>query len=184
MSRFVRPGIGENENVNRPYTVLTAALLAFALAIPGVSAGLRHNSLLNKPAPAFALTSLDNQGIDLSALRGRVVLLNFWATWCAPCQVEIPHFIEWQAKYRDDGLTIIGISMDDDSEPVKSFVAKRNLNYPIVLGDEKLGLAYGGILGLPITYLVDRKGIVRARYMGETHLGAIEAAIRRLLRKP
>ena len=113
-----------------------------------------------------------------------MVLLNFWATWCAPCQVEIPHFIAWQSKYQADGLSIIGVSMDDDSAPVKSFVRKRGLNYPVVLGDEKLGLAYGGVLGLPVTYLIDRKGIIRGRYPGETHLPAMEAAIRLLLRTP
>ncbi len=166
----MRPGIGENENVKRLYTISTAILLAFALSIPAVAAAPHKNSLINKPAPALARGSVDNQGVDLSALRGRVVLLNFWATWCAPCQVEMPRFIEWQSKYEADGLSIIGVSMDDDSGPVKSFVQKRGLNYPVVLGDEKLGLAYGGVLGLPVTYLIDRRGIVRARYEGETHL--------------
>jgi cytochrome c biogenesis protein CcmG/thiol:disulfide interchange protein DsbE len=180
---LLRPGIGENESVNRLYTISTAILLAFALAIPAVPAVPRKNTLLNKPAPALARASVDDQRVDLSALRGRVVLLNFWATWCAPCQVEMPRFIEWQSKYQSDGLSIIGVSMDDDSAPVKSFVHKRGLNYPVVLGDEKLGLAYGGILGLPVTYLIDRNGIVRARYEGETHLAAMETAIRRLLRK-
>ena len=159
-------------------------VLAFVLAIAGVPAGARKNALVNKPAPTFARSTVDNQRVDLAALRGRVVLLNFWATWCAPCQVEIPRFIEWQSKYQADGLTVVGVSMDDDSEPVKSFVHKRGLNYPVVLGDEKLGLAYGGILGLPVTYLIDRNGIVRGRYPGETHLTAMEAAIRRLLHTP
>ena len=100
-------------------------------------------------------------------MRGRVVLLNFWATWCAPCQVEMPRFVAWQTKYKAEGLSIVGVSMDDNSEPVKALVGKRKLNYPVVMGDEKLGLAYGGVLGLPVTYLIDRQGIIRARYQGE-----------------
>jgi len=168
----------------RRFLTPIAILLAFALVIPAVPAVPRKNTLLNKPAPALARTSLDNRRVDLSALRGRVVLLNFWATWCVPCQAEMPRFIEWQSKYQGDGLSIIGVSMDDDSGPVESFVRKRGLNYPVVLGDEKLGLAYGGVLGLPVTYLIDRKGIVRARYEGETHLTAMESALRRLLRTP
>jgi peroxiredoxin len=93
----------------------------------------------------------------------------------------MPRFAQWQDKYKADGLSIVGVSMDDDSEPVKSFLRKRKLNYPIVMGDETLGLAYGGILGLPVTYLIDRQGMIRARYQGKTKLDAMEAAMQRLL---
>lgn len=151
-------------------------------AVVTVGAAPHKDALLNNPAPEFTRSTLENERVDLSALRGRVVLLNFWATWCGPCQVEMPRFIQWQEKYRAEGLSIVGVSMDDDSEPVRSFMLKRKLNYPIVMGDEKLGLAYGGVLGLPVTYLIDRQGIIRARYMGETNLDAMEIAIRQLLR--
>ena len=96
----------------------------------------------------------------------------------------MPRFVHWQEKYKADGLSIVGVSMDDDSEPVKALVRKWNLNFPVVMGDEKLGLAYGGVLGLPVTYLIDRQGIIRARYQGESNLDAMEAAIRQLLAKP
>jgi cytochrome c biogenesis protein CcmG, thiol:disulfide interchange protein DsbE len=165
----------------RPFRALI--LIAFAFAMVRGQAAPHRTSLINKPAPAFARTSLDNQSVDLAGLRGRVVLLNFWATWCAPCQVEMPRFVHWQEKYQGDGLSIVGVSMDDDSEPVKALVGQRNLNYPIVMGDEKLGLAYGGVLGLPVTYLIDRQGVIRARYQGESNLDAMEAAIRQLLAK-
>ena len=158
-------------------------VVRFALALVSMAAGAapHQNALLNKPAPPFARPSLENERVDLAALHGRVVLLNFWATWCGPCQVEMPRFVEWQDKYKADGLSIVGVSMDDDSEPVKSFIKKRHLNYPIVMGDEKLGMAYGGVLGLPITYLIDRQGIIRARYQGETNLDAMETTIRQML---
>jgi thiol-disulfide isomerase/thioredoxin len=156
----------------------------FALSAVTAWAIPPKGALLNKPAPTFARVSLENERVDLAGLRGRVVLLNFWATWCAPCQVEMPRFVQWQEKYKGDGLSIVSVSMDDDSEPVKAMMRKRRLNYPVVMGDEKLGLAYGGVLGLPVTYLIDRKGIIRRRYQGGTNLGAMERAIRQLLQNP
>ena len=159
-------------------------IAALALAAVLVWAAPAKNPLLNKPAPAFTRVSLDNQRVDLAGLHGRVVLLNFWATWCAPCQVEMPRFVQWQEKYKADGLSIVGVSMDDESDPVKELMRKRTLNYPVVMGDEKFGLAYGGVLGLPVTYLIDRKGIVRARYQGGTNLDAMERVIQRLLKNP
>ena len=140
--------------------------------------------LLNKPAPEFVRNDLGNKPVDLKALRGRVVLLNFWATWCAPCQIEIPRFIGWQTKYRNDGLQIVGVSMDDDAGPVQALVRKRGVNYPMVMGDEKLGELYGGVLGLPVTYLIDREGIVRARFKGEANLEAMEKEIQKCLQSP
>ena len=148
-----------------------------------IASGAPHKpSLLNKPAPPFARTTLDHERIDLVALRGRVVLLNFWATWCAPCQIEMPRFVTWQEEYSGQGLSIVGVSMDDDSETVQAFLRKKKLNYPVMMGDEKLGLAYGGVLGLPVTYLIDRQGVIRARYEGETHLDAMETLLRQLLK--
>lgn len=161
-------------------TVLLFLALLF-VSLANAAAAPRKASLLNKPAPPLARTSLDNQSIDLGSLRGRVVLLNFWATWCAPCQIEMPRFVAWQQKYSGQGLSIVGVSMDDDSETVQSYLRKKKLNYPVVMGDEKLGLAYGGVLGLPVTYLIDRQGVIRARYEGETHLDAMEATLRKLL---
>ncbi len=159
-------------------------VVALALAVSPGFAAPPQSALLNRPAPPFARTSLDHQPVDLAALRGRVVLLNFWATWCAGCKIEMPRFIQWQEKYKAEGLSIVGVSMDDDSEPVRVFLSKRRLNYPIVMGDEHLGLAYGGVLGLPVTYLIDRNGAIRARYQGAHKLGAMEAGLKRLLRSP
>lgn len=158
-----------------------ACILAFAEACPPAVA--QADPLLNKPVPLFARNDIDNHKVDLAALRGRVVLLNFWATWCAPCQIEIPRFAEWQTRYKAEGLEIIGISMDDDAAPVESLLRKLKVNYPMVMGDEKLGLQYGGVLGLPVTYLIDRKGIVRAHYKGEADLNRMEADIRKLLNR-
>ncbi len=154
------------------------ALLTFAAAC---FAAQRPASLLHRPAPEFVRTDLQNQPIDLHAYRGRVVLLTFWATWCAPCQVEMPRFVAWQQEYGPQGLQIIAISMDDDTQPVKNLLRRRHVNYPVIMGDVKLADSYGGVLGLPITYLIDRNGIVVARFKGESNLEAMRAQIETFL---
>lgn len=138
-------------------------------------------SLVHKRAPEFVRPGLHGGVVDLKAYRGKVVLLNFWATWCAPCQVEMPVFKNWQQKYASQGLQIVGISMDDDAAPVRKVLNKLRLNYPVAMGDATLGRLYGGVLGLPLTYLVGRDGTVLAQFEGETNLKLIEAQIKPLL---
>jgi thiol-disulfide isomerase/thioredoxin len=142
-------------------------------------------SLLHRPAPAFSRRSLDGTRVRLRAYRGKVVLLNFWATWCPPCQVELPRFAAWQAKYNADGLQVIAISMDDDPAPVHALARRLGLGFPIILGDPSIGSRYGGVLGLPVTFLIARDGTVAARFEGaaenETQLTDIEVSVRQLL---
>jgi thiol-disulfide isomerase/thioredoxin len=147
----------------------------------GTYTAFAAESLLHKPAPEFVRTDLSQKKVDLKALRGKVVLLNFWATWCASCQLEMPRFVAWQKQYGSQGLQIIGISMDDDPALVRKLYAKLKLNYPVAMGDETLGELYGGVLGLPVTYLIDRNGEIRARFQGETDLNAIEMKLKPLL---
>ena len=137
---------------------------------------------MHKQAPEFVRTDLAGHEIDLRAFRGKVVLLNFWATWCAPCRLELPRFGAWQRAYGADGLQIIAVSMDDDASLVHATADKLQLNFPVVMGDEKLGTQYGGVLGLPVSFLIDRKGVVRARLKGETDLYALEHRINSLLK--
>jgi cytochrome c biogenesis protein CcmG, thiol:disulfide interchange protein DsbE len=140
------------------------------------------SSLLHKDAPEFVRTDLKHQKLDLHAYRGKVVLLNFWATWCAPCQLEMPHFVAWQNQYGRHGLQVIGISMDDDPALARKMFDKMKLNYPVAMGDEQLGRLYGGVLGLPLTYLIDGQGKVLAQFQGETDLKLIEKQFVPLLR--
>jgi cytochrome c biogenesis protein CcmG/thiol:disulfide interchange protein DsbE len=137
--------------------------------------------LLNRKAPEFIRMDLHGKRVDLNAYRGKVVLLNFWATWCAPCQVELPQFVSWKKEYGAGGLQVIGISMDDDPTVVRTLSKKMRLNYPIAMGDEELGELYGGILGLPVTYLIDKDGFIRAEFRGETDLRVIESQLKLLL---
>ncbi len=150
--------------------------------LPAVSVQAQETrSLVHHPAPEFARPDLGHHRVDLAALRGKVVLLNFWATWCAPCRLEMPRFIEWQKQYGPQGLQIVGVSIDDDAAPVRPFVEKLRVNYPVLMGDARLGERYGGVLGVPVTFLIDRKGIVRARFDGAADLAAVEKQIHQLL---
>ena len=132
-------------------------------------------------APDFALPQLDGSELRLSSYRGKVVLLDFWATWCAPCREETPGFIELQRKYSSRGLQIIGVSMDDGPEPVHVFYQEFQINYPIVMGNAKTGELYGGVLGLPIAFLIARDGHIYAKHMGATNSSVIEKEIQTLL---
>src|SRR5262249_14532356 len=132
-------------------------------------------------APDFSLTDLDGQPLKLSQYRGRVVLLNFWATWCAPCRAETPRFVDLQSKYRDQGLQILGVSLDDDVTPVRSFYEQFKMNYPVAVGDTGLAEQFGGILGLPVTFLIGCDGRIYAKHAGESSASHIEQEIKPLL---
>ncbi len=112
-----------------------------------------------RTAPDFSLRDATGRAVSLSDYRGRVVLLNFWATWCPPCKIEIPWFVQFQNEYQASGLTVLGVSMDEDGwKAVRPFLAARNINYPILLGNEEVGRLYGGIDSLPTTLLIGRDG--------------------------
>jgi cytochrome c biogenesis protein CcmG/thiol:disulfide interchange protein DsbE len=149
----------------------------------GLCAQAPPPDLVHKPAPAFARRDLSGKKIKLRMYRGKVVLLNFWATWCAPCQVELPRFETWQKELGAQGLQIVAVSMDDDATPVRSTVRRLHLDFPVVMGDARLGDEYGGVLGLPVTYLIDRDGKIVAKFKGESDLDAMEREMELALHK-
>jgi len=136
---------------------------------------------LSAPAPDFSLQDIEGNTLTLANYRGKVVLLDFWATWCTPCQAEIPHFVEFQEKYREQGFQAIGISMDDDAKPVRAFYQKLKMNYPVALGTSQVAESYGGVLGLPITFLIGRDGHIAAKYVGAVETPVVEQKILGLL---
>ena len=135
-----------------------------------------------KTAYDFALNDSRGARIRLSDYKGRVVLLNFWATWCKGCVLEIPWFIEFQEKYKDSGLSVIGVSIDDSWKPVKAFVEEKKVNYPIVIDNEGVRKLYE-LDSMPMTLLIDRSGEIAASYIGVVDKGACESEIRTLLHK-
>ena len=177
----IRKGIG-----NAPCTLrrsfIVKLLLGLCVGVSAAQSPVAATSLLHNEAPEFVRVDLQHRKLDLHAYRGKVVLLDFWATWCASCQIEMPHFVAWQSKFGPRGLQIIGISMDDDPALARKLYKKMKLNYPVAMGDEKLGQLYGGVLGLPLTFLIDSQGKVQAQFRGETDLKLIEEQFKPLLR--
>jgi len=139
-------------------------------------------NMKGKPAPPFTLQSLDGKMVSLSDFRGKAVLLNFWATWCAPCKIEMPWFVELQKQYAAQGLQIVGVAMDDASpEDIAKFAKDLGVDYPILIGKESVGDAYGGVQFLPATFYIDREGNVVDKIFGLKGKNEIEDDIKRAL---
>ena len=130
------------------------------------------------PAPQVELSSSDGQPLKLSSFRGRVVLLNFWATWCAPCRTEIPELNGLQHDLEASGLTVVGVSWDDSADGVRKFQKEIPQDYAVLLGGEDVQDKFGGIRSLPTTYIIDREGNVRQRIIGARDRTQFEAALK------
>jgi len=133
-------------------------------------------------APDFTLIDSTGSPIKLSELKGKVVLLDFWATWCGGCKVEIPWYMEFETKYAKKGLATFGVSMDDDGwKSVKPFLQEHKINYPIVIGTQDIANEYGGLPSLPMTLLIDRSGKVAESHPGMVNKEEFENKIKQLL---
>lgn len=134
-------------------------------------------------APQIALTDLSGRSFNTASYQGKVVLVNFWAAWCTPCAAEIPQFTAMQEKYRNQGFEILGISMDDADDVLRKFYREHKMNYPVVAGDLKIADAYGGVLGLPTTFVIGRDGRVRDKLVGATDFTSLEREVVKLLQE-
>ena len=136
-----------------------------------------------KPATNFSLPGRDGKPVQLSSLKGKVVLLDFWATWCAGCKVEIPWFIEFQQKYGKAGLQVIGISADDPLDKLAPFVKAMKMSYPVLqgLGKDNVQDAYGPMVGLPVTVMISRDGKICSKHVGMGKKETFESEIKALL---
>ena len=144
--------------------------------------GRTPSGIKSTVAPDFTLESLDGTSLRLSDLRGKAVLLNFWATWCGPCKIEMPWFIELQKEYGPQGLQVVGVAMDDSSkDDIAKFAREMGVNYPVLLGKEAVGDAYGGVPALPETFFIGRDGKIVDKIIGLRGKAEIEDAIKKSL---
>jgi cytochrome c biogenesis protein CcmG/thiol:disulfide interchange protein DsbE len=141
-----------------------------------------RRSTARRAAPDFELKDADGRPVRLSDYRGKVVLLNFWATWCGPCTVEIPWFVEFERRHKDQGFAVLGISMDEDGwEAVRPFMSHLGINYRVLMGSDEVSRRYGGVDSLPTTFLIDREGKVAKVHVGLVSKGRYENELLELL---
>lgn len=170
--------------MRRAVPFLLAALVAFGIFEAGRRRAHRNSTTSSPPvsvsAPDLSLKDLNGNRINTGDYRGKIVLVNFWAAWCVPCAKEIPDFMKLEQKYGGK-LQVIGISIDDNESELRAFYKNHNMDYPVVRGDQKIADAYGGVPGLPTTYIVDQENHIRGRQVGSTDFPRLEQQVSRLL---
>jgi len=163
-----------------------AFLLAFGCAHPGTEKGGAQAPAaagdIGSQAAEFELADVAGTKVHLSDFKGKVVILDFWATWCGPCRVEIPEFVKLQDKYRDKGLAIVGLSLDaEGASVVRPFAKEHDINYTMLLATDDTARLYGGIVGIPTTFILDRQGRIVKKFVGVVPPETLEQAIQPLL---
>jgi peroxiredoxin len=173
-----------------PIVIIVVAMVVTVMLVFGFHMARRNSDrsrlagahLEGQAAPDFTLQALDGHPVRLSDYRGKGVLLNFWATWCQPCKIEMPWFVELQKQYGPQGLQVVGVAMDDASpEEIGKFAKELGVNYPILLGKENVGDAYGGVQFLPETFFISRDGKVVDKVFGLKSRSEIEESIKKSL---
>jgi thiol-disulfide isomerase/thioredoxin len=179
---------GERTFMKTRWVIATVGALALAAVVVGavfrVRTPLKSCAADAKPANlSFTLKDMNGQDVSLSHYKGKVLLLDFWATWCEPCKVEIPAFVDFQQKYGKDGLQIIGISIDDTAAQLEPYVKAMKMNYPVLQGKDRSDVqdAFGPLVGIPVTVVVSRDGKVCASHAGLTGKDSFEQEIKALL---
>jgi thiol-disulfide isomerase/thioredoxin len=171
-----------------PVVIIVVAMVVALMIVFGFKFARRSSraagsaQIQSGSAPDFTLQSLAGKPVSLSDFRGKPVVLNFWATWCGPCKIEMPWFVDFQKQYGPAGVQFLGVAMDDaKTEDIAEFAKSMNVNYPILIGKESVGDAYGGVQFLPETFYIDRSGKVVDKAFGLKGRGEIEDDIKKIL---
>jgi len=160
--------------------IIALSFILAASCSPAVAGGETGSA-----APAWKLHTLDGRLVSSTDFAGKVLVVDFWATWCPPCRAEIPGFVALQKKYEKEGLVIVGISLDQGGpDVVKKFIAQNNIGYQIVLADDGVADAFGGIEGIPTTFVIDRAGKIQRKEVGFVEAAEFEKRIQPLLKAP
>ncbi len=175
--------------MQRTALFLAIVAMAFALACgigpmpdEGGDPAAAAQDSANPSIPEFSLRDLDGKTHTNADIEGKVVLLNFWATWCGPCKIEMPWFVDFQRKYKDRGFTVLAVSLDEDGwDPVREFAEKMEFNFPVLLGDDAVSDAFGGIMVLPTTLIVNQAGKIVFTHQGLVAKATYEEEIEVLL---
>jgi cytochrome c biogenesis protein CcmG/thiol:disulfide interchange protein DsbE len=170
-----------------------AGALALLLALSGCGGGAKTssdgtaaapagNGEIGSQAPVYELADLTGQTVSSETFAGKVVIVDFWTTWCPPCRQEIPHFVQLQSKYRDQGLAIVGLSLDaGGAKDVAPFAEEYDVNYTMLVGADEVAKAFGGVVSIPTTFVIDRQGKIVKRFIGYTAPEVFEETIAPLL---
>jgi peroxiredoxin len=158
-------------------------ILSFSAVLLAAPALRADNDFKAAPAPAWKLPDVDGQVVSSDQFKDKVVVLDFWATWCPPCRAEIPGYVDLQKKHGKEGLAIVGVSLDRGGlDIVRRFIADEKVNYQVVLGDDKTVEAFGGVEAIPTTFIIDRNGVVRYRKVGAMETAQFEAVLESFLK--
>lgn len=157
--------------------------ILFSASLVAVAASfVQAATVAPTPAPAWALKDVEGKTVNFDQFKGKVVVIDFWATWCPPCREEIPGYIALQEKYGKDGLVIVGVSLDRKGPSVvKPFMEKFGMNYVVVMGDESTVESFGGFRGIPTTFIIDREGNIRDKKTGSEEQAVFEQRLKKYL---
>ena len=157
-------------------------MIVLSICLYLVLSSCQHNSIFDKRAPDFQLNDLAGSTFNLKDVKGKVVILDFWASWCPPCKMELPHFQALYDKYKDKGLVVIGISMDRISPAqIGSFVKANGMTYPVLVATQDVIDSYGGIKDIPTTFVISRKGRIIKKFVGYQSKEVFEGLVKKLL---